>query len=637
MPPRLDSGVIQVGLVESFSMLTLPEATFTVIRTNKSPLLLRCQLFDKLVKSHGQCEHTQFNRLCQRASRPGSPTLTLGSSLMAQLHDAKALKPRSSSSNVVVTAPQALSALKKARVPQALRDELETLVQQQGQSHQPSSSTPTPTSPGFHAGHLHLSPELPDQPPLHDFPVISLGQRFGLKGFPAAHDHPVLQEQQAAFTSFFMSPFHLKRKGQAMSAKSMEGVWADVLYILGYLHRFCGVQFPNLYHLVNAEWVAMYIASRLQAGLAGGSMAHDLDALGKVVEFFLGQKGMDKGEVHDQLSAFAAWLLTLASQVRHNRPQVKKQPFHMQAAGKWATTCALVECFEAARVKVLEDVQHWQDGHPGQQLSFCQSLEVQDVLYANMMFGQLPPMRLECIRTMRRPDVSPACLEEHCQLGPECAGNRLELTTQGSIRLVFPHHKNRRTWGTDIVIESVPPQLEELFLLYLREAMPTLTRVLPKAQLHGLVFFTRTGIPHPNSMSLYFNSVMKRLGMPQQLHIAPQNLRHIFIEERLGVSSVPGPSDRGASLVMGNSVGAWRSWYELSRWDGRSAQRAVDDMQTWRAAILQQVPGQAVQAPEQVARAAAAACRLEPCHVAALEAAPEVSDDDDQLIVDIGC
>ena len=187
------------------------------------------------------------------------------------------------------------------------------------------------------------------------------------------------------------------------------------------------------------------------------------------------------------------------------------------------------------------------------------------------------------------------------------------------------------------MIESVPPQLEELFLLYLREAMPTLTRVLPKAQLHGLVFFTRTGIPHPNSMSLYFNSVMKRLGMPQQLHIAPQNLRHIFIEERLGVSSVPGPSDRGASLVMGNSVGAWRSWYELSRWDGRSAQRAVDDMQTWRAAILQQVPGQAVQAPEQVARAAAAACRLEPCHVAALEAAPEVSDDDDQLIVDIGC
>ena len=39
--------------------------------------------------------------------------------------------------------------------------------------------------------------------------------------------------------------------------------------------------------------------------------------------------------------------------------------------------------------------------------------------------------------------------------------------------------------------------------------------------------------------------------------------------------------------MMGNSVAAWGAWYQLSRWDGRAAQRAADEMQPWRAAMLQ--------------------------------------------------
>ena len=104
-------------------------------------------------------------------------------------------------------------------------------------------------------------------------------------------------------------------------------------------------------------------------------------------------------------------------------------------------------------------------------------------------------------------------------------------------------------------------------------------------QQHGRLFFTLTGLPHKGSLSYHFKRTLHKLGMHRAMDIAPQVLRHIIIDERSCAKPVAGPSDRDASLVMGNSEKAWVASYQLSRWDGRAAQRAADEMQSWRAAI----------------------------------------------------
>ena len=99
--------------------------------------------------------------------------------------------------------------------------------------------------------------------------------------------------------------------------------------------------------------------------------------------------------------------------------------------------------------------------------------------------------------------------------------------------------------------------------------------------------------------------------MPMDMDIAPQVLRHIFIHDRSSANPMAGPSDRDASLVMGNSEKAWAAFYQLSRWDGRAAQRAADEMQSWRAALLQQPEMEAEQLPEQMQQLDNTACTLE--------------------------
>ena len=51
-------------------------------------------------------------------------------------------------------------------------------------------------------------------------------------------------------------------------------------------------------------------------------------------------------------------------------------------------------------------------------------------------------------------------------------------------------------------------------------------------------------------------------------------------------SATAGPSNQGAAMVMGHSEKQWRRWYDM-RFSPRLAQQAVDDMQCWRAAMLQ--------------------------------------------------
>ena len=580
MPPKLASAAIDVGRVESFSLASQPKLELHCIKTHTSTYLLRCQLYDQLV-TQALSSGIQWRRYCQKGKKPDAVAQTLGRSLMLQLHAMKGCDPRTGTV-VVLTLSQAMGALKRAKVPAVVIKELQAAVLQPCQP----VSAPSQSGPQhLDIDSLQLCDDLPRELP-KQAPSIKLGQQLSLKQHEGAYLHPVLQAQLGCFTEFFNNDWNLVRDTNTLGGRSISGIKDDILYILGYLHTVLGIELPNLYHLVQAEHICVYLASRFNAGLAQGSMGHDLDAVTKVVQFWKGQKGL--GSAAQKLQELEVWMHRLAKQMRKARPQVRKEPFAMQASGQWATAAELVQCFEAARQKTVPEVHEWLEEHDGRMMGMYLALELQDVALANTLFGYLPPMRLECIKTMTRPGAGVGCQEEECTLGPDCAGNRLEWKADGGLKIVFPHHKNRKTWGTAITLEDLPAELTEVLELYLEHAIPTFCSKYPKVQEHGRVFFTPTGLPHTGSLSYHFRRILQSFGMPRALAIAPQTLRHIFIDERSAASPVAGPNDRDASLVMGNSVAAWGAWYQLSRWDGRAAQRAADQMQPWRAAMLQQ-------------------------------------------------
>ena len=302
---------------------------------------------------------------------------------------------------------------------------------------------------------LPLCEELPREVP-SEAPVIRFGQ-LSLRQHVVAYQHPILQAQLACFTEFYGNAWNLVRDTNSLQSNSISGIIDDILYILGYLHTVLGIQSPNLYHLVQAEHMAMYLGSSFNAGLAQGSMGHDFGAVTKVVQFWRGQRGL--GAAAQSLQELEGWLFRLAKQMRKARPQVRKEPFAMQAAGKWASAGELVRCFDSARLRVVTEVHEWVEEHEGEDLWINLAEDLHDVTLANMLFGHLPPMRLECIKTMTRPGVVAGCHEQECKLGPGCAGNRLEWNMVGGLKLVFPHHKNRRTWGTAITLEALPADL----------------------------------------------------------------------------------------------------------------------------------------------------------------------------------
>ena len=64
-----------------------------------------------------------------------------------------------------------------------------------------------------------------------------------------------------------------------------------MLCISGTLKFYRGMEAPNLYHVTKAEWVTGYLAGREDPGLSQGAMKHDLDAVTKVVQFWMQQPG----------------------------------------------------------------------------------------------------------------------------------------------------------------------------------------------------------------------------------------------------------------------------------------------------------------------------------------------------------
>ena len=287
-------------------------------------------------------------------------------------------------------------------------------------------------------------------------------------------------------------------------------------------------------------------------------------------------------------------LLQVADQLA--RPVVT--PDSLAATGKWLPPAQLVQILRTAELQSLADLQS-----QGLTLGNCRSLH--DAVLGCCVITHLPPLRLSCIRSLLAPDYTGPCKHRDCN-DTGCTGNKLHVISTAPLlmRMVFRHHKNEHRWKKAVIEFDVPSDLAELLQVYLGSPRQSLLEYhLLIGDTCDHVFMDMHGREFGNSVfTTYWQSMMLRLGAPA---LNPSICRQIFVSERQSDNAVPGPSNRGAAMIMGHSVRQWHDWYDLS-FHARLAQDAVNAMQVWRAAMLQV---SAPDEPDDVAPNAATRCR----------------------------
>ena len=290
-------------------------------------------------------------------------------------------------------------------------------------------------------------------------------------------------------------------------------------------------------------------------------------------------------------------LLQVADQLA--RPVVT--PDSLSAAGKWLPPAQLVQMLNKAELHSLADLQV-------QGLTVDTSRAVHDAVLGCCVITHLPPLRLSCIRSLLAPDYTGPCKHLDCNVSG-CTGNKLQLisTSPLSMRMVFPHHKNEHKWKRAVIQFDVPSDLAELLQRYLagpRQALLQYHLLIGDTCDH--VFMDTQGRAFGSAVfTTYWQNMMLRLGAPA---LNPSICRQIFVSERQSDNAAPGPSDRGAAMIMGHSIRQWHDWYDLS-FHARLAQDAVNAMQVWRDAMLQSSAPAESESDDEVVPNAATLCR----------------------------
>ena len=173
----------------------------------------------------------------------------------------------------------------------------------------------------------------------------------------------------------------------------------------------------------------------------------------------------------------------------------------------------------------------------------------------------------------------------HYRRGPECKGNRLEWlpgSNREKLRLCFVHHKNESRWDFMPIKFELPPSLTRVLLPWLKQG-------------HGIVTSRRQGqrllLVKPgkaaglsaSDLSIWFNELQSLSEAP--FRFPPNQLRHIFVDERCSEEAAAGPRNRGAARIMGNSEERWSLSYDRNLHQ-REVGAAVRAMEQWRSELL---------------------------------------------------
>lgn len=67
--------------------------------------------------------------------------------------------------------------------------------------------------------------------------------------------------------------------------------------------------------------------------------------------------------------------------------------------------------------------------------------------------------------------------------------------------------------------------------------------------------------------------------------VALNKYRNVFVSDRMDNPDIPGPSNEGAAIIMGNSVSTWKGAYHNNR-RARLADQAAADAEKYRLARM---------------------------------------------------
>ena len=174
------------------------------------------------------------------------------------------------------------------------------------------------------------------------------------------------------------------------------------------------------------------------------------------------------------------------------------------------------------------------------------------------------------------------------------------------MRIQLPRHKNACKRGQASIEFDLPAALAELLYTYPGEARRALLyHHLLIGQNCPYVFMDMHGRGFAGAvLTLYWQ---KWLVLQGGVSMSASMCRQVFVDERVSNSAAAGPSNQGATMVMGHSEQQWLNWYDM-QFHPRLAQNAVNSMQLWRTAMLH-IKSDALAAAAEVSLSTAPLCR----------------------------
>jgi len=357
----------------------------------------------------------------------------------------------------------------------------------------------------------------------------------------------------------------------------------NILRYAGVLVHFLGVKAEEL-----SLWAYTYIShlflflSFLQAR---GVMPVELKKQVQTALMVLAHLGKEEGADKQVLSRCARHLEELSKELGglHQRTQgVGTNPkVHVPLAAPvvaWQDK-VMGGAMQAAAAELIKE--------GGLILSPQVQAQVRDASMLGLSFGHTSLVtRLTLLRSVKACQFADqACEVEGC-VGKRCKGNRLEEVPNPSFspssqssssssssssnfhptiehskslyKLCCAHHKNssKGVPGFEVTIHST--QLHALLVLYQGKCRPSLLRQTGKdldADPATLFFHHDSGLPLTSGqLDTWFKELQVQQQFPAAQPMPQSSLRHIFTTDRRENPSIPGPSDSGAALSMGNST-----------------------------------------------------------------------------------
>ena len=377
----------------------------------------------------------------------------------------------------------------------------------------------------------------------------------------------VVKQQLAELQSWATTPIQLNRKGPPLQAVSWQNLLKSIWLFLGFCFKWMGVQEPCLQQYLSPHLVGAFINFHITLQHCSSTIkAHVYTSLKVLAWWSTKPGGHDSGlqKMREE------WLPNLSAQLGLSLPKPVKTASTLPSAK------ALVTVIYQKRLAVLAAIQD-----TGMTAALARALH--DVALACTIFGYLPPIRISCVRGLVLPSYAGKCHKEDCILGPSCHGNQLQRTSTRALHMHLPHHKNEAKWGRAAISFNLSQDLDVVMDLHISKGHKLLTDYIGIEDVCH-VFVDRQGRPFTDSnLTNYWDRMLISMGL--NTPISPSLCRQVFVHERRSAERVPGPSDRGASMVMGHSLAQWSKWYDID-FHKRESQQAVDAMSTWRHSLL---------------------------------------------------